>query len=144
MSRYFLSHRATQPVHVDGRNYLFMPTTVSGNMVFGVYEAATPQAEADMARALKLGGVEEISLADFEAEKKRTPPSASSGSSPLRPVSLPQPSPSIDSVSLAASAPKPEKADPEKSVRIVNAAAVLRLGRVNSPSLVAESERLAP
>lgn len=141
MARYFMSHRATKPVSINGRNYSFTPTTIAGNMVFGVFEATTAEQIADLAQAVALGGLEEIPKEDYEAEKKRTQLSDSKKSSPLNPAPLPKPSPSIDSASRAS----PEVAkpvDPEQGVRIVSLNKVLRVGRVNSPGFVKETERL--
>jgi len=143
MARFFLSHRANHPVSINGRNYSFLPTSAAAGLVFGVFEAATAEAEADLLQVVARGvGVEEISASDFEAEKKRTQIDSSKFSSPLRPVSLPQPSPSIDHVQPAASVKPP---DEQAATRIIplTAKSVVRIERVASPNaIVADSERL--
>lgn len=144
MPRYFASHRAAQPVGINGRNYSFTPTTIAGNMVFGVIEASTPESEGDLAELARLGkGVEEITREEYEAEKKRTPRKESSGSL-LSPRPIPQPSPSMDAQSAPSGEPeqKPEP-DPARQTRVVSLASVLRTSRLNPPNaLVDEKDRL--
>jgi hypothetical protein len=141
MTRYFASHRATQPVGINGRNYTFTPTTIAGNMAFGVIEVSTDEAAADLAELARLGkGVEEISQAAYEAEKKRIRPSASPSSSPSVRVIIP-PSVSTDAPSAPSDAEK--KPDPDQSVRTISIRSLVRTSRLKPPNpLVAEEDRI--
>jgi hypothetical protein len=140
--RYFASHRANHPVGVNGRNYSFTPTLVAGGLVFGVLAAETPEDEANLAILAGRGvGVEEITKESYEAEKKRTPRSASKSSSNSARL-IPAPSPSMDA-QLAPSAEPERKPDPQQSVRIVSLAAAVRTSRLNPPNpMVAEKDRV--
>lgn len=136
-ARYFLTENAARTLQVNGRNYQFTPTQVVGTQLFGVYAAETPEAIVDLVSLIGRGAVE-ISEAEFEAQKKTIRPGASSASSSLRPALVPRlVSPSTD----AQSAPPAKSAapDPEKQVRVISLASVVRTGVVRSPNPLAEA-----
>lgn len=134
-SRYFFTERASRPFQINGREYRFTPTDTVGVQLIGVYEAADDQAVADLLSFVGRGVVE-ITLDDFQLEKKRTKPHASNNSSALRLVSLPvQQSPD----SPAQPAP-PAKPDPDQAARIISIADVVRVGPVHSPSPIVSSD----
>jgi hypothetical protein len=95
MPRFFFTERANRALAVNGRSYKFSPVGFVAGNFHGVYQADTPEADGDLARAVELRlGVTDIGQSDFDSLKKKqvatgsSAPSSDSNAKP-RAVTLP-------------------------------------------------------
>lgn len=156
MARYFYNELPNRPVEINGRTYQFELVSRTA----GTYEAATPEAESDLAAVVaQRRAVSEIPKEEYDqlqAQKKTTPTSLHSGSlnSGQPRAVLPQSSriktPALEDregVAYAANDPKPEVPETPDSGKLPQlseiAAQVKKVGPVNSPHPVAADKRKA-
>lgn len=151
---YFFTSSASQPIRLDGREYKFIPLSILGGRVSGVFDSEDPTDIEILQRAVtRKIGITEISEAEAEKAKKRMSPSAQRSAS-LSPGASPQPRiavsgagsllPMVEGAGSAASAKAATEASKAAGeITIPTILSMVRVGSVKPPQpFVAEGERM--
>lgn len=150
-TRYFFTTNAIRPIRLEGRDYKFVPLSVLGGRVSGVFDTEDPQDIAILTRASDQKiGIREISGQEAEHAKKKLKanPKASANllpneSKPPRVLGKAGPLFSVESADSVASDATPKQKHPNGEITTPKVTSLVRTGKVNPPQpLVAEKDRM--
>lgn len=147
-TRYFFTLNAVRPIQLEGRVYKFVPLSITGGRISGVFDTTDDTDIAILSRAAgQRVGISEMSEADALLAKKKlqASPQASTDLSPTesKPPRVVAPAGPLLSMGESAGTAESAKSNPSTENTIPLVTSLVHVGKVNPPRpLISDRDRI--